>query len=210
MKLEHFSSDPMDNNSFLLVDEASGNAALVDPSFDTETFLPRIEALGVQLQYLLNTHAHFDHSVGNAAVMKAYPNTLFGLHRAALDQLRRLPDSLAHFGFDPVVSPEPNFWLEDNAVLNLGRSEIRLLLTPGHAPGHLTFVFDSTAIVGDCLFRNSIGRTDLPDSSYQELMDSIRARLLTLPDETTVLPGHGAFTTIGQEKRSNPHLREIA
>lgn len=209
MKIVHFTSAPMDNNTFLVIDEATQMAALIDPSFDTEAMLPEIEKAGVTLQYLLNTHAHFDHSVGNRPVLERFPKALFGLHRAALPQLQRLPDTLSHFGFDSISSPEPHFWLEDEKPVVLGESELNCLLTPGHAPGHITFTFDDVAIVGDCLFRNSIGRTDIPDSSYQELMHSIRTRLLTLPDETQVLPGHGGFTTIGQERKSNPHLREI-
>jgi glyoxylase-like metal-dependent hydrolase (beta-lactamase superfamily II) len=206
MAIRHYSLGPMDNNTYLIVDEATQEAALVDPSFDSETILPDIRANGYLLRYILNTHAHFDHVIGNAYFAEQ-TGAPIALHRADLELLRALPEQGRRFGFEVTPSPEPTLFLEDDATLMLGETPIRVLFTPGHAPGHVTFLVDDTALVGDCLFHGSIGRTDLPGGSLQTLMQSISTRLLTLPDETRALPGHGALTTIGAERQSNPYLQ---
>jgi hydroxyacylglutathione hydrolase len=112
------------------------------------------------------------------------------------------------FGVAVRPSPEPSIWLEEGTPLTLGETEIRVLHTPGHSPGGVTFLYGDAAIVGDCLFAGSIGRTDLPGASQQTLLHSIRTQLLTLPDNTRVLPGHEEATTIGHERATNPFLRE--
>jgi glyoxylase-like metal-dependent hydrolase (beta-lactamase superfamily II) len=206
MAIRRYSLGPMDNNTYLIVDEATNEAALVDPSFDSESILPDLRAGDCYLRYILNTHAHFDHIIGNAYYAEA-TGAPIALHRSDLELLRALPEQGRMFGFSVTPSPEPTIFLEDDMTLMLGETPIRVLFTPGHAPGHVTFVIDDVAIVGDCLFHGSIGRTDLPGASLQTLMHSIRTRLLTLPDETQVLPGHGALTTIGTERQTNPYLQ---
>ena len=121
---------------------------------------------------------------------------------------KALEDQAVMFGFDATPSPDPTIFLEDNQTLQLGQTQIKVLFTPGHAPGHVTFLVGDAALAGDCLFARSIGRTDLPGGSLQTLLHSIRTRLLTLPDETRVLPGHGKPTTIGTERSRNPYLQE--
>lgn len=204
--IRQFSLGPMDNNTYLIVDEATREAALVDPSFDSERLWPEIEKSGVTIRYVLNTHAHFDHVVGNAFYVQRTGAPL-ALHRADLELLHRLVESGRMFGFDLEPSPEPTVFLEDGQTLRLGETAIRVVATPGHAPGHVTFLVGDAALCGDCLFAGSIGRTDLPGGSLQTLLHSIRTQLLTLPDETRVLPGHGAATTIGTERHTNPYLQ---
>lgn len=206
MPILRYNLGPMDNNTYLIVDEATNEAALVDPSFDSEGLWPEIEASGVAIRYILNTHAHFDHVIGNAFYVQRTQAPI-ALHHADLTLLRNLPEQGRRFGFDLEPSPEPIILLEDEQTLILGETLIRVLFTPGHAPGHVVFLVGEDVISGDCLFAGSIGRTDLPGGSYQSLMESIRTRLLTLPDETRVLPGHGEPTTIGQERRTNPYLQ---
>lgn len=196
----------MDNNTYVIVDEATREAAVVDPSFDSESLWPDIEADGLTIRYVLNTHAHFDHVIGNAFFV-ARTQAPLALHRADLELLHALPEQGKMFGFAIEPSPEPTLFLEDEQVLTLGETPILVLTTPGHSPGGVTFLIEDAAIVGDCLFARSIGRTDLPGGSLQTLMHSIRTRLLPLPDETKVLPGHGPLTTIGKEKRVNPYLQ---
>ena len=207
MPILRYNLGPLDNNTYLIVDEATNEAALVDPSFDSEGLWPEIEAKNVAIRYILNTHAHFDHIVGNAFYV-ARTNAPIALHRADLPLLRSLPEQGKMFGFEFEPSPEPTILLEDEQTLTLGETPIRVLFTPGHAPGHVAFLLEDTVIPGDCLFAGSIGRTDLPGGSYQTLMESIRTRLLTLPDATRVLPGHGEPTTIGTERRTNPYLQD--
>jgi len=232
MTIHHYNLGPMDNNTYLIVDEATKEAALVDPSFESEKILSDITANGYKLRYILNTHGHFDHIIGNAFFARE-TGAPIALHRLDLDFLRRLEEQGAMFGFEVVPSPDPTIYLEDNQTITLGETQIKVLFTPGHAPGHVTFVIEdeiaiedkeskvlkaagmekeepvreTVALVGDCLFSRSIGRTDLPGGSLQTLLHSIRTRLLTLPDATRVLPGHGKLTTIGNERRRNPYIQ---
>jgi hydroxyacylglutathione hydrolase len=206
MAIRRYSLGPMDNNTYLIVDEATHEAALVDPSFDSEPILSDIRADGLYLRYILNTHAHFDHIIGNAYYAEQ-TGAPIALHRLDLELLRALPEQGRMFGFAVTPSPDPTIFLEDGTTLMLGETPIQVLFTPGHAPGHVTFLVDNIAIAGDCLFHGSIGRTDLPGASLQTLLHSIRTGLLTLPDETQVLPGHGALTTIGAERQTNPYLQ---
>ena len=207
MAVLRFNLGPLDNNTYLVMDEATKEAALVDPSFDSEGIWPEIEARGFPIRYILNTHAHFDHVIGNAFYAQRTQAPI-ALHRADLALLRALPEQGRMFGFELEASPEPTIFLEDKQTLTLGETAIRVIFTPGHAPGHVAFLVGNQVIAGDCLFAGSIGRTDLPGGSYQTLMESIRTRLLTLPDDTEVLPGHGELTTIGRERRTNPYLQE--
>jgi len=208
MPILQYSLGPMDNNSYVIVDAATGEAAVVDPSFDSETILPDIEASGYTVRYILNTHAHFDHVIGNAFFVEQTGAPL-ALHPADLDLLRALPQQAAMFGVDVEPSPDPTLLLEDGQTLQLGQTPIRVIHTPGHSPGGVTFLVEDAAIVGDCLFAGSVGRTDLPGASTQTLMDTLHARLLALPDSTRVLPGHGPETTIGAERQTNPFLLDL-
>jgi hydroxyacylglutathione hydrolase len=197
----------MGNNTYLIVDDETKDAALVDPSFDSDGLWPEIQRQGFVLRYLLNTHAHFDHVIGNAFYV-ANAGVPLALHRDDLPLLRALPEQGRMFGVEVEASPDPSIWLEEGRPLILGKTEIGVLHTPGHSPGGVTFLVGNRAIVGDCLFAGSIGRTDLPGASQQTLLHSIRTRLLTLPDSTLVLPGHDRATTIGIERATNPFLQD--
>ena len=207
MAINRYQLGPMGNNTYVIVDDATSDAALVDPSFESEDLWPELQKLGIKFRYLLNTHAHFDHVIGNA-FYAAEAGIPIALHRADLPLLRALPEQGRMFGFPVEASPEPTIWLEEGKSLTLGETEIRVLHTPGHSPGSVTFLVEDAAIVGDCLFAGSIGRTDLPGASHETLVHSIQTRLLTLPDSTRVLPGHEESTTVGQERRTNPFLRD--
>ncbi len=209
MAIIRYNLGEMDNNTYLIVDEATREGALVDPSFDSEALLPDILSRVSSLKYILNTHAHFDHIVGNAFYVEN-THALLALHRLDLPLLTMLVEQGTMFGYEFSPSPEPTIFLEEGQTLQLGETAIQVLFTPGHAPGHVSFVVGGDLICGDCLFQGSIGRTDLPGASLQTLMHSISSRLLTLPDETRVLPGHGAETTIGKERRTNPYLQQVA
>ncbi len=207
MPIIRYNLGDMDNNTYLIVDEATQQAAIVDPSFESEKLIPEIREAGYKLRYLLNTHAHFDHIVGNAAFSEAFDIPI-ALHKEDLKLLQALTVQGKRFGLELTASPEPTIFLEEGQTLTLGETEIRVVCTPGHSPGSVTFLLEDVAIVGDVLFEGSIGRTDLPGGSLPILMESIREKLLTLPDEIQVLPGHGEATSIGHERRTNPYLRE--
>ncbi len=208
MPILRYNVGTMDNNTYLIVDDATKEAALVDPSFDSESIWEEIQGAGYTLRYVLNTHAHFDHIICNAYFVEKSA-ALLALHREDLGFLRQLPMQARMFGFSAKPSPEPTLFLEAGQTLALGATQIEVRFTPGHAPGHVAFLVEGAAISGDCLFQGSIGRTDLPQSSFQTLIHSIQTQLLTLPDETIVYPGHGEPTTIGEERRHNPFLQEL-
>lgn len=204
---------PLETNAYLIVDDASGEAVVVDPGGDA----PRIEAAlreaGARPVAIWLTHAHFDHVGGIADLLEA--DLLQGealpvlLHPDDARLFEHATVQAAAYGLmvrDPGVTPAP---LVHGQTLTLGEHSARCLHTPGHAPGHVVFVFDDAGFVlaGDALFRGSIGRTDIAYGDHETLLRSIREHLLTLPDETIVYPGHGPATTIGAERRSNPFLR---
>jgi len=209
MSIVRYSLGDMDNNTYLIVDEATGEGAIVDPSFDSDNLLTDILSKVSRLKYVLNTHAHFDHIIGNGFYVEQ-TGALLALNRLDLPLLRALPEQGRRFGFDFTPSPDPSIYLEEGVPIQLGETEIEVRETPGHSPGHVVFVIGTDVICGDCLFRGSIGRTDLPGGSLQTLLHSITTRLLTLPDTTRALSGHGDETTIGHERQTNPYLQGLA
>jgi len=158
---------------------------------------------------LLNTHCHIDHVLGNAFVSQKW-NLLPELHRDDLSILQALPNYGHMFGVGGIEeSPLPSKFLDEGDVIAFGGLKLDILFVPGHAPGHIVFVNhpEKYVIGGDCLFRDSIGRTDLPGGDHDTLIKSIREKLYTLPDDYTVYPGHGPATTIGYEKKYNAFVR---
>jgi glyoxylase-like metal-dependent hydrolase (beta-lactamase superfamily II) len=152
------------------------------------------------------THAHLDHVWHVKTVQERLQLPLY-MHRDDLPLLERLPFQAQMFG---LIAPEPpriDGYLAEGDTLSFGEVTMKILHAPGHSPGSLVFYGEDTAIVGDVLFQSSIGRTDLPFGSYETLMNSIRQKLMTLPDHVRVLPGHSEETTIGIERRSNPFLQ---
>lgn len=207
MAILRYQMGPMANNSYVIVDEATNQAAIVDPSFGCESMLADVKRRGLDVRLLLITHGHFDHIVGNAATVAEFNVPIF-IHETDLPLLQALTAQAAMFGMEATASPEPTGFLVRGQTVELGDTKIEVRDTPGHAPGHVTLIVGDSAIVGDCIFRGSIGRTDLPGADHATLMRSINEQLLTLPDETIVLPGHGEPTTIGAERRTNPFLQD--
>jgi hydroxyacylglutathione hydrolase len=205
MQIHRYNIGPLDNNTYALVDEPTGQAAIVDPSFDSAPIWDEVTANGWTLAWVLNTHAHIDHVVENALFVERSGAPL-ALHPDDLPLLRALPQQAAWMGMDPPVYAEPTHFLADGETIAFGESVLTVALTPGHSPGSVSFLGDGFVLSGDVLFAGSIGRTDLPGGSYEQLVQSIRTRLLVLPDETAVYPGHGPTTTIGEERRNNPFL----
>ena len=206
MIVETLPVGPLQTNCYLVGCEATRLGAVIDPGGDAAEILSAIGRHRLKLEYILLTHAHFDHIGGVAELVEA-THAPIALHPGDLPLLRARGGA-AMFGVFMRPSPEPNVALSEGQVIEVGALRLNVLHTPGHTPGHVTFhaLTAKAAFDGDVLFRQGIGRTDFPGSSYQQLMDSIRNKLFTLPDDTTIYPGHGPATTVGEERWSNPFL----
>lgn len=192
-------------NCHILVDPDAGEAVIVDPGEEADLFLRRIRTERVTLKAVWLTHSHVDHILGVARVVEATAVPIY-LHPADRPWYDALPQQSAAFGLESSMPPPPDQSLADGMRLSVGGLEFEVRHVPGHTPGHVAFVGHGVAVVGDALFAGSIGRTDLPGGDTETLLASIRDKLLALPDETVVYPGHGPTTTIGRERRTNPFL----
>ena len=194
-------------NCYIVGCPKSGEGVVIDPGGHPERILAEIERLGLSIQYVFNTHAHFDHTDANGAIVKATgaPLALHPEDRALL----AASGGAALFGLQAQPSPPPDRDLHDGDEIRVGSLNFQVLHTPGHTPGHVCFYEPQEGVLfdGDVLFFRGVGRTDLPGGSWQQLLDSIQRRLFVLPDETVVYSGHGPATTIGDEKRQNPWLQ---
>jgi len=195
-------------NCFILGDAEAKVGVIVDPGAEAQKILALVRAKGLTITHVLNTHGHCDHVGGNRAVVEATGAQLM-IHRDDEYFLGRAAQSAVLYGLKAENSPAPATYLEDGKVIRFGGRELRVIHTPGHTPGGCCLYIPSEGILisGDTLFAESIGRTDLPGGSTEQLTDSIRSKLFVLPDATAVYPGHGPATTIGHEKRYNPYMR---
>lgn len=192
----------MDNNTYLLADPVSGEAVVIDPSFDSQVVLDTAQQQGWQIMAAWLTHAHFDHIAGLADLQAARQLPLpIGLHPRDLPLYRQ--GGGAHlFGVHLPPAPEPTVWFEHGQWLSLGSHQVEVRHTPGHSPGHVIFYLaqETAAICGDLIFYHGVGRTDLPGASHQQLMRSIHDQVFTLPPATRLLCGHGPETTVAEEQ----------
>jgi hydroxyacylglutathione hydrolase len=203
--------NPFAENTYLLHDETK-ECVIVDPGCSTpaerEKLKQTVTSLGLKVVKLLNTHCHIDHVLGNKFVADTY-NVGLEMHEADLPTLRAIPSYAPNYGFPDYQELLPATFLTENDTVSFGNTELKVLFTPGHAPGHVVFYNekDQVLIGGDVLFQRSIGRTDLPGGDFDTLIRSIKEKLFVLPDAVTVHCGHGPATTIGEEKKHNPFLR---
>lgn len=206
MILETLPVGPLQTNCYLIGCTDTRLAAVIDPGGDAAEILSAIERHQLVCTHILLTHAHFDH-VGGVADLAEATGAAIALHPSDLPLLKA-KGGAAMFGIFVRPSPEPTLALAEGQVIEIGQLRLNVLHTPGHTPGHVTFHEPRAraAFDGDVLFQMGIGRTDFPGSSYRQLMDSIRNKLFTLPDDTAIYPGHGPATTVGEEKWNNPFL----
>ena len=203
---------PIMTNCYIVGCEESKRGAIIDPGGNGERILAEVRQLDLEIKYVINTHGHFDHTLANREVMEGLTKNqqqppLLAIHQADEPMLKSGSGALL-FGLRGFSSPPADMYPEEGVVLILGQVKLKVLYTPGHSVGSISLLNEEEKAVfdGDVLFNMGIGRTDLPGGDFETLMDSIRNKLLTLPDDTVVYSGHGPATTIGRERAGNPFL----
>lgn len=198
----------LNTNAYLVGDTQTSEAILIDPVDEADEILAAAAEANWTIKQVIATHAHFDHVLASQSIVLE-TDAPFLIHEEAAPFLQNLPQTGLRFVGE--LFPEaakPSRLLQDGDIIEQGRIRLQALYTPGHAPGHISLLLESehTVFSGDALFRGAIGRTDLPGGSLEVLMNSIKTKLLPLEDNTTVFPGHGDSTTIGEENRNNPWI----
>jgi len=195
--------------AYLVGDEVSGEALVIDPAADTDGIIAAAEKNKVRIKYIVNTHGHVDHIGGNLDIRKETGAGII-IHEDDAEMLVSTPAAMLRM-FCAKQSPPADRTVRDGDLIEVGKIRIQVIHTPGHSPGSIVLHMDGYAFTGDTLFVEAVGRTDLPGGSEEVMLDSIQRKLCTLPDETVVLPGHNygstPTSTIGHEKKFNPFLR---
>ena len=208
LEIISFTLGPAQTNAYLVADSDTREAVVIDPSWDGHIILEAAKKRGWRIGHMWYTHAHFDHIGGAGAIADALnPLPLVALHPND-HVLWRAGGGGAIFGFDIDPGPEPTIDFEHGQILRLGDVEFEVRFTPGHTLGHCILYVASAGICfcGDLIFASSVGRTDLPGGDWDQLVESIKTQVFTMPDDTRLLSGHGPETTVGEEKASNPFV----
>ena len=207
MIFEEMAVGPLSVNCFVLGCENSHDGIVVDPGGDVDLIEQAVRKHDLKISSIINTHGHFDHVGGNRRAVASFGARLF-IHQSDAFLLGKVAEVAGMYGMVGENSPEPDEFLYDEMEITFGDYTLKVLHTPGHSQGGCCLYIknESKIITGDTLFADSIGRTDLPGGSHEQLLESIRTKLFTLPDNVTSYPGHGPHTTIGHERRCNPYF----
>jgi hydroxyacylglutathione hydrolase len=208
MKILQRTVGAFQENTYLVVDEATNKAVIIDPGAEPEVLVSMVRESGAELKGIWLTHAHIDHIGGIAAIQREWPVPLH-LHPADLPLYARGAAQAANYGLPFEEPGDPDIELADGDTLTIGSLPFDVIHTPGHAPGHVVFRHGRTMLGGDLLFAGSIGRTDLPLSNPAHMQESL-AKICELDGETVVYPGHGPRTTIAHERETNGFLTGLA
>ena len=208
MRIRIIPVTPFQQNCTLLICEATNKAAVVDPGGDVDQILQAIKEEQVEVEKIFITHAHLDHAAGTHNLATQLNVPIEGPHKDDIFWLDGFAMQSQMFGFGPVTKFTPDRWLEQDDTVTFGNVELQVLHCPGHTPGHVVFVDHNSnqALVGDVLFRGSIGRTDFPMGNHDQLITAIKSKLWALPDDMEFVSGHGPKSTIGKEKKTNPFI----
>jgi hydroxyacylglutathione hydrolase len=211
--VQTFVFNSLAENTYIIYDETKA-CAIIDPGCYTpnerEVLVEFIKQHQLQVSHLVNTHCHIDHILGNQYIKEQYEVKLT-IHPQEITNLQLAPTYAPQYGFIAYQPTKPDIFVQAGDIIHLGNSDLEVLHLPGHAPGHIALYNKQNGIclVGDVLFKGYIGRTDLPGGNYSSLLESIHHQLFLLEDRTTLYPGHGPTTTLGQEKASNPFCKIV-
>ncbi len=203
MIIKTFIQGPIDANNYLLIDEESKDAVLIDCSSPNDEFINLVKSEDVRLKYILLTHGHFDHILGCDKFNEVF-NVPIYVNENDLIQIKLAPEMMFYYAGGKISGIKNiNNLIKDAHEINFGKYTIKAISTPGHTKGGMCYLVDGKLFSGDTLFKGSVGRCDLQDGDLNELLKSVKEKIFTLPDEITVYPGHGPKTTIGYEKKYN-------
>ena len=206
MEIKVFVEGPVDANNYLIIDEKSKEAVLIDCSSGRQEFINSIKNSGVKLKYILLTHGHFDHILGVDKFKEVFGTDAY-IAKEDIEQVELTPKFMPILaGMESVEIKSIHNYLKDGDIIKVGDIEIKAIATPGHTPGGMSYLIGDKLFSGDTLFHRSIGRCDFPGGSLETIIKSIKEKLFTLPDDTEVFPGHGEKTTIAYEKKYNEIL----
>jgi len=198
-------------NCYIVGDGKTSDVAVIDPGGDGPDIIARIEKKKFKVKFIINTHGHVDHMLSNAELKAAYPDAILCIHEFDAPMLANSESNLSSFLGRRIASPAPDKLLVEGDAIRVGKLQLEIIHIPGHSRGGICLLTESDnggkiVFCGDTLFQSSIGRTDLPGGSHSQLISGIKKKLLSLPDDTLVYPGHGPPTTIGEERINNPFL----
>ena len=201
MILKTFREPPIENNNYLLIDEESKEAALIDCSAVDSRVKDAVDEAGAKLKYILLTHGHFDHVAGIRPT-----DAKIVMHKDDLRILNQTNVYLPAFGIPEITIPKIDIYVENGDILKLGNTEIKVIHTPGHTQGGVCYLVENMLFSGDTIFCESVGRCDLEGGDFVQIVESIKTMIFTLPDDIAIYPGHGKQTTVGWAKLHNQFM----
>ena len=202
MILKTFIEPPIDNNNYLIIDDESKEAALIDCSAVDSDIIEELERAGAKLKYILLTHGHFDHIAG----IRPNSDVKVVMHKADLGWLEKTNQYLPMFGMPQMTIPKIDIYVQDGDILKLGDLEIKVIHTPGHTQGGVCYLVDGKLFSGDTIFREAVGRCDLEGGDFDQIVESIKNKIFTLPPQTLIYPGHGRMSSVEWEREHNRFL----
>lgn len=210
MKIRTIAVGPLQANCYIVIDEATKAAAIIDPGDDINMVIETVRDSGANVKEILLTHGHFDHAFAVGELQKTFDVDM-RIHEADVVQLEGSLDvGVMFYDVSSYQKPKIGPFLTDGETISLGETELNVIHTPGHSEGSVCFLSGDVVFTGDTLFAGGIGRSDFPGGSSETLMNSISEKLLTLPDETVIYPGHGSQSTIGDERETNPWIQGLS